>query len=127
MLEVYINGIKRLSKGFGPIADEYKIPVAVLWLSAFAAHIKYGVTPNEYLGYRFYEKNAIARKKYYTFRHAKKYEKILNDSALCDSFWDKAKFNTVFKDFVKRDWLLCEPGGGGLLFRLSSILMKGFW
>lgn len=110
MIKNYLDALKRMSIQLTPISEYYNCSKYSLWFDALWAHITYGVTPNQYIGYQFYKKSRLERKTFYTYRHAKKYEKILNSPKYYDFFWNKAKFNMLFKDFIKRDWVLCEKG-----------------
>ena len=106
-LSSYFEGIKRLKKTLSPIADYYEKPKILFWLDALWANIRYGVTPNQYIGFRIYEKSDLERSEFYTHRQHRKFEKALNDPKYYDIFWDKEKFNEAFKDFIHRDWLYC--------------------
>lgn len=110
MLNSFKNAMKRLPLQLDPIAKSYHHPVAIFYLDALLAHLCYGVTPNQYVGFQFYKKNRRERATFYTLRSKKKYEKALNDPKYYSYFWDKSKFNATFADFIHRDWLLCETG-----------------
>ena len=107
-LESYTNGIKRLKESIIPLAEHYKRPKLYFWMDALWANIRYGVTPNQYIGFRIFEKSGLERSEFYTHRQHKKFEQTLNDPQHYDTFWDKEKFNVAFSDFVHRDWLYCE-------------------
>ena len=112
MDNAYTNALHRLQRQIAPIAREYEKSVFYFWADALLAYIVYGVTPNEYIGFQFYKKNSLEKKRFYTARHSKKYEKLLNAPENYNSFWDKVKFNTIFCDYVQRKWIFCEVGGG---------------
>ena len=105
MLENYKNAFNRLTKIVPSIAKQYRTSTLHIYFDAFCAWIVYGVTPNEYVGWRFYSKSRMERKTFYTARHTRKYEKAFNDSAYYDTFWRKELFNAAFTDFIERDWL----------------------
>lgn len=116
----YTNALARLKEQLKPISEEYKKPVMFFWIDAMISYVRYGVTPNEYVGFQFYKKSALEKSRFYTARHSRRYEKLLNAPEHYDLFWDKAKFNAIFSDFVHRDWLLCESGGLEIENFLSS-------
>lgn len=124
----YISAIKRLNKGLDRVARAYNKPKLYFWLDALFASIGYGVTPNQYMAWHFYGYSALERKRFYTHRHTKKIEKQLNDPKYADIFWDKARFNAYFKEFVKRDWLDCRHASieeiNQFLNSHTSILLK---
>lgn len=106
-LSSYTNGLKRLTKTLTPVADHYGKSKLYFWFDALWANIRYGVTPNQYIGFRFYEKSPVERREFYTFRQHKTFEKKLNDPAHYWTFWNKQEFNKAFSDFIHRDWLYC--------------------
>ena len=106
-LSSYTNGLKRLTQTLTPIAERYGKNKLVFWADYFWSYIRYGVTPNQYVGFRFYEKSAVERSEFYTFRQHKRFEKALNDPAHYWTFWNKQEFNKAFHEFVHRDWLYC--------------------
>ena len=101
----YTNGLKRLTQTLTPIAERYGKPKVVFWLDYFWSYIRYGITPNQYVGFRIYEKSGRERAEFYTHRQHKEFEKKLNDPAHYWTFWNKQEFNEAFSDFIHRDWL----------------------
>ena len=77
----YTNGLKRLTQTLTPIAERYGKPKVVFWLDYFWSYIRYGITPNQYVGFRIYEKSGRERAEFYTHRQHKEFEKKLNDPA----------------------------------------------
>lgn len=65
----------------------------------------YGSSVNDYFMYRFYERPVSEKKEYITRNKHQLIQKIANSNGDVTCFSDKAKFNTIFKDFIKRDWL----------------------
>ena len=112
-LSSYTNGLKRLTKTLLPVAEHYGKPKLYFWLDALWANVRYGVTPNQYIGFRIYEKSSLERAEFYTHRQHKRFEAALNDPKYYDTFWDKEKFNAAFKDFIHRDWLYCADATEG--------------
>lgn len=110
MFNSYKNALIRLNRQIEPLTQYYGKSKFFFFFHAFLDHIRYGVTPNQYIGYRFFAKSPLEKERFYTFRHTKKYEALLNDSEYSCTFWDKPLFNKTFHDFVHRDWLLCEEG-----------------
>lgn len=106
-LSSYTNGLKRLTRTLLPVTEHYGKPKLYFWFDALWANIRYGVTPNQYIGFRIYEKSGLERAEFYTHRQHKRFEAALNDPKYYDTFWDKEKFNAAFKDFIHRDWLYC--------------------
>lgn len=104
----YTNGLKRLTQTLTPIAERYGKPKVVFWLDYFWSYIRYGITPNQYVGFRIYEKSGRERAEFYTHRQHKAFEKKLNDPAHYWTFWNKQEFNEAFSDFIHRDWVYCE-------------------
>ncbi len=103
--DVYFQGLQRLSVVFKTICKENNCKEITLWFSALWCWIRYGVTPNQYIGFEFYKKNHLGRKAYYTLRHYRKYEKKLNDKKNSFIFCNKVTFLKTFSDWIRREWL----------------------
>lgn len=101
----YKDAFGRLQYALDAISERYGCYKLSLYLDAMWANIRYGVTPNEYIGWEFYAKSGRERKTFYTARDFHNYEPKLNAKEHYHVFWDKQKFNEVFKDFIGRDWL----------------------
>ena len=103
----YINGFKRLSGSLDSICKLYKKSKIYFYTNAFYSFIRYGVTPNQYIAYRFWEKSSLEKSRFYTARQQPRFERKLNNPKFADYFNKKELFNTMFSEFVKRDWLYC--------------------
>ena len=104
-IERYKVAFNKLLKSLDPIATKYHTSkIRILWDAAYSA-LRYGVTPNQYIGFQFWRCSSIEKKLFYTARDQNKYDKQFNDPAHYDDFWNKVKFNQKFTDFIKRDWL----------------------
>jgi hypothetical protein len=68
-------------------------------------YILYGSSVNDYFMYRFYEKSASEKKTYITCKKHQLIQKIANAKEDTRYFSNKAKFNTLFGTYIKRDWL----------------------
>jgi hypothetical protein len=72
---------------------------------AFSAILN-GVSISEYFWFQFFRLRQSARKTFIVHnRHFQKIQKACNKKEDCRYFDDKVLFNTVFKDFARRDWL----------------------
>lgn len=70
--------------------------------------IFYGANTEEFLALRLYRYNARERRRFLLYRATVRFSDRLNAGADAEElrlFDDKARFNAVFRDFVKRDWL----------------------
>lgn len=105
MLDNYKEAIMRLGKVIPDISKQYNTSIPHIYFDALFCYVVYGVTPNEYIGWKLYAKSHIERKTFYTARLSRKYEKRLNDPAYYDTFWKKNLFNKTFAEFIERDWL----------------------
>lgn len=101
----YKEALFRMGSILEPISKNYCKSKFYFWLNALWCNIRYGVTPNEYIGFEFYRLSGLERSRFYTARMEKKYETKLNDTAFFLTFWDKGKFNAEFCGWVKRDWI----------------------
>ena len=101
----YKEALKRLGMAIEPLCKKYGKRRAYFYFDALACYIRYGVTPNEYIGFGLYAKSHIERRQFYTARHSKKYDKHFNSPEFSKVFWNKEKFNECFCDYVKRGWI----------------------
>lgn len=101
----YIAAFNRMSRSLNPIAEMYGKSKAFFLLDAMGTYIRYGMTPNEYIGWEIYKKSTLERKRYFTYRDQGRYESKFNDPDCADTFNRKEKTNHVFSKFVRRDWL----------------------
>ena len=75
------------------------------FLGVLVNYLLYGSSVNDYFMYRFYEKSPSEKKTYITCKKHKLIQRIANRSGDVKSFLDKGRFNTLFSDYIKRDWL----------------------
>ena len=101
----YISAFHRMLSAFENIAPKHHTNKIRLLLDALICWILYGVTPNEYVGFAFFEKNSIERRRFYTARHSRKYEKKFNDPQYASVFWNKQDFNERFGKYISREYL----------------------
>ncbi len=101
----YIAAIKRMNVSLKGISKQYGFKAPAIWLDALISFVLYGVTPNQYIGFGFYKMNGRMKRTFYTARHQSKYDKIFNDPQYAEIFWDKQKFNSMFRAFVSRKWI----------------------
>ena len=103
----YTKAIKRMSESLDSLCEKYNVSRLYFWIDALLSFIGYCVTPNQYIGFRFWEKSSLEKKQFYTRRQHYKLEKKLNDRNFYNTFWDKEKFNEAFKDYIHREWIFC--------------------
>ncbi len=101
----YTIAFSRLKSGLAKVADKYNISKLRLYWDAAKCFIRYGVTPNEYMGWRFFELSNLERSQFYTARDSDKWEARFNDPRYADFFNKKQLTNKKFSDFIKRDWI----------------------
>lgn len=101
----YLNGIKKLNQCFNTLKIDYQRGKWYFWLDALWSYFRFGVTPNEYLQWHFYQYSSLERSEYYTARKSARLERKLNQKEYVHFFQQKEEFNRKFQAFVKRDWL----------------------
>lgn len=102
----YIKAFARLQQAIPNIAAKYQKSKLWFYLDAAKCFVRYGVTPNEYLGWRFYELSGFERKGFYTARDSNKWERKFNTPEYADYFNLKELTNKAFSKFISRDWIL---------------------
>lgn len=92
---------KRLSFSLGR-------PAATLFADSMWCARRHGTSAENYGVLRFYELNEAQRRTFLTAGRSKGADRLLNQSAtVCDklALGNKARFNAVFSDFIRRDFL----------------------
>lgn len=121
MFGKYKNAFLRLSDALIDISARYKKCKSFFYWDAMWANIIYGITPNQYIGWKFYSKSRLERSTFYTRRHFLKLEPRLNSKEFYNIFWNKALFNQTFSEFIKRDWLFVPEASD---FEILNFLKK---
>lgn len=104
-MKKYIDAFKRLKKEISGIAEKEECSVISLYRNAFWCFVRFGITPNEYLGWNCWRYSNRMLKSFYTARHSAKYEGIFNNQSYAHFFDNKVDFNKKFTQFVNRDWI----------------------
>ena len=68
-------------------------------------YLLYGASINDYFMYRFYDLTSQEKKTFITCKKHRLIQKIANKNGDTGCFSDKGKFNTLFSQYIKRDWL----------------------
>ncbi len=78
-----------------------------LWLTADMIHCarKFGAGYFDYVTFGFWDLNDAQRSTYVTRMISKDLVTFLNDMSYEHYFNDKEEFNTVFSDFIRREWI----------------------
>ena len=105
MLENYKTAFAKLSRNLDVISKKYGKSRLSFFADAAWCHIRYGVTPNQYVGFQFYRLSSLERKQFYTARFQDKYDEVFNPKSYSHLFNDKEKTLKTFADYVHRDWL----------------------
>ena len=89
---------------------------------------KYGSTAQEYENLRFYERTKQNRATFITSYYNLQNYGLLNNREDREIFRDKVKFNTTFRDFISREWILIDQKEPEViedfLERHTSIIIK---
>lgn len=101
----YKKAFKRMLIALEPLCNYYERSKLYFVWDALKCHISYGVTPNEYVGFRFYIKSHLEKKEYYTARDEVRYESKFNDKIKAELFNRKELTLEIFKDYIQRGWL----------------------
>ncbi len=78
---------------------------AGIWLSELYCYCRYGCSPDDYFRYQFYRKSGYERNKFITYRRSRRIIKQYNDTKEAEYLYNKTRFNTLFADFINRDWI----------------------
>lgn len=101
----YRNAYDRLNSQLNVVSQNENRSKIGLYINALWYFIRYGITPNEYLGWNCWRYSKSVIKSFYTARDSARYEKHFNNPASSHLFNNKVDFNTTFSEFVKREWI----------------------
>ncbi len=93
------------------LGNNNSIKSIIIFLDYLLSFIIYGTSIADYFQYEFYKKRHSERKTFVTWRKHKKIQKMSNDSKDSKIFINKEKFNKVFDQFIKRDWIYINDCG----------------
>ncbi|MCK9226136.1 MAG: hypothetical protein M0Q02_13770 [Candidatus Muirbacterium halophilum] len=101
---------ERLNKScafINSISDEKLsfIQIANITLDLLISIPIYGINITDYFLYRFYNKRHFEKLKFMSFRKRKLVMGVCNNKNEVNKFRDKATFNKIFNDFIKREWI----------------------
>lgn len=94
-----------LFDSFKEVKKKESISYAKILLDMIKCSFKYKASFSDYFLYEFYNKNHEQRDSYITTGRLYEFYTKMNDKKKRELFRDKAKFNKVFKKFIKRDFI----------------------
>lgn len=102
-----ISTLKTLDSDFNRIKRKVHCSKLFLYFDYFISYFIFGASPKDYVRYEFYKKNRFGKNEFITCKKNEKYIYLINKnidgSRLVD---DKAQTNQLYKEFIKRNWLL---------------------
>lgn len=101
----YLEAFNRVKKEIGGIAEKEECSCVSVYLNAFWCYVRYGITPNEYLGWNCWRYSNRSSRSFYTARLSAKYESRFNDLGFAHYFNNKVDFYKKFCQFVNKDWI----------------------
>ena len=101
----FVDAFNRLKKEVSRVAKTENVSDLDLYLNAAFCFLRYGITPNEYLGWNCWRYSKRMLKSFYTARTSYKCERVFNEPQYAHFFDNKVDFNKKFSSFVKRDWI----------------------
>lgn len=98
------------------------------WISEIYCFIRFGCSPDDYFRYEFFRKSNYERDKFITYQRSQRVIKNYNDRNYIHLLQNKVEFNTVFSEYLKREWIDCrstsEKQFRDFLARHGSVIMK---
>lgn len=77
----------------------------IIGIDFLFSYIIYGASVSDYFQYMFYKKRHMEKKTFVTCRKYKKLYKKYNNPEDSNKLKDKALFNSLYGDYIKREWL----------------------
>lgn len=78
------------------------------WGGVLLSAVLFGASFDDYIRYRFWEKSLSERNQFITYIRSKRIIKKYNMNGEWQVFHDKSTFNSFFRRFVNRNWLLLK-------------------
>lgn len=100
-----INRVNKLKKTLDNLSEEQGLSKRKIYFDYAISRIKYGCALNHYLVGNFYKYSSFERRKIFTYKHWNYVVNNFNDTDSIEYLKNKIKFNTLFKDYIGRDWL----------------------
>ncbi|MBR2182351.1 MAG: hypothetical protein IJ858_02820 [Acidaminococcaceae bacterium] len=97
--------IKRYKECEEKFVDKKKQKSSYSFVGMIFDYLRYGSSIYDYFRYHFYEKSDDVKSTYVTCKKHKLIQKICNKDADVDIYRNKARFNQLFKDYIKREWI----------------------
>lgn len=94
----------RVFKDVARVSKKAKRPYIVIFFDMLYCGIKYGAGPLDYDLFEFYTLSEKQRKTYVTRGVNNALVKKYNNASMWHIFDNKNEFNTIFKDYINRDW-----------------------
>lgn len=99
------NRVNKLKKALDNLSEEQGLPKRNIYFDYAISRIKYGCALNHYLVGNFYKYSSFERRNIFTYKHWNYVVNNFNNQDSIEYLKNKIKFNTLFKDFIGRDWL----------------------
>lgn len=111
MLRKIFNSLSGMSSDISNLKKEQVLELSNLYYfyDIIKCYLRYGASPNDYIGLRMYRKSHEERRKLFTFKKVVRSLKQLNDfNSDTDIVDRKEKFNKYMGNYIKRDWIFSE-------------------
>lgn len=99
------QGIKKYYSAVSELATSKGISRIGLLFDCAYSYLRYGCVLNQYIDGAFYAKRSFQRKRILTYRKWCHIINTYNNKDYIHFLQNKVEFNTLFKDFIGRDWL----------------------
>ena len=101
----YRKAFERLNAQLRRNSNETGCSLWGLYVNAASCFLRYGITPNEYLGWNCWKLSKRVLKEFYTARDSSLCEPRFNNPKFAHFYDNKVDFNKMFCAFVKRAWV----------------------
>lgn len=100
-----IYRVNKLKRSLDNLSDQEGLVRWKVYYDYIVSRIKYGCAINHYIVGNFYKYSAFQRSKAFTYKYWNYVVSNYNDNCAIQFLKNKVQFNTLFKDFIGRDWL----------------------
>lgn len=99
---------RNLKTSFKEVKKNEKLSYHKIFMDMIMSSFKYKSSFHDYFMFEFYKKNNEQRDSYLTTGMSYEFYTALNDKKYIHNFRNKAEFNEIFGEFIKRDFLFLD-------------------
>ena len=98
----------QLKNSFKKTKENFALPYGNIFVDMIISSFKYGSSFHDYFMFEFHNKTHEEKNNYLTTARSYEFYTTMNEKREIAKFRNKAKFNMLFEEFIKRDYLFLD-------------------